>query len=491
MTAQHRGAISNHARVLIISRSSEQFRHLDPRVRQGYETRARAEATAARAALEEKRQSLYSQAGLGFARARLEHESDFDLRLSSAPFTSAEMEEFAKLVRSSQFARAKLELRRLSALEPPLEADAAGRSVLAAQRAHGPTGLVTARPPWLAPICLNRESFRDTMLIFQTSEGVRRYYAFVFAVQRPYTLCLAPLRPIDSRFDPVDLSAENFEEVARQHHRWAFLVGFTGFILDCRLPIGEYERAFIVQNLTFQQGGPLISDSEAVGLDDFLACFPADAAPRDDGGSDRSIKQAAHPLAKAIVPFPWLAGVLAAETEETTTTKEASETEEASGEKDKDAELPDEEAAMHDVFLELHMKRAEVLGDMEDRAAFPVKLLGGAWTAMHRGRAFDAFKAEAASKEVVAFCTRFRMPKSARFDISLYGEAGASSLCHGWSRKMAYLYGCFRSHGDDFRFADEHALFDFGGDFEAFVATLVGKAAARVTLVRDLRPINP
>ena len=53
----------------------------------------------------------------------------------------------------------------------------------------------------------------------------------------------------------MDLSAENFEEVARQHRRWAFLVGVTGFILDCRLPIGEYERAFIVQNLTFQQGG--------------------------------------------------------------------------------------------------------------------------------------------------------------------------------------------------------------------------------------------
>ena len=226
-------------------------------------------------------------------------------------------------------------------------------------------------------------------------------------------------------------------------------------------------------------------------MDDFLACFPADAAPRDDGGSDRNIKQAAHPLAKAMESFPWLAGVLAAETEETTTTKEASETEEASGEKDKDAELPDEEAAMHDVFLELHMKRAEVLGDMEDRAAFPVKLLGGAWAAMHRGRAFDAFKAEAASEEVVAFCTRFRKPKSARFDISLYAEAGASLLCQGWSRKMAYLYGCFRSHGDDFRFEDEHALFDFGGEFEAFVATLVGKAVARVTLVRDLRPINP
>ena len=188
---------------------------------------------------------------------------------------------------------------------------------------------------------------------------------------------------------------------------------------------------------------------------------------------------------------PWLAGVLAAESDETAKGKENRETEPANDEKQKEAKLTDEEAVMHDVFLELHMKRAEMLCDLEDMAAFPVKLLGGAWTARHRGRAFDAFKAEASSKDVVAFCTRFCMAKSARFDISLYGEAGASLMCQAWSRKMAHFYSCFRRHVEDFRFQDEHLLFVLGCEFEAFAATLVGKAAARVALVRDLRPCNP
>lgn len=150
-----------------------------------------------------------------------------------------------------------------------------------------------------------------------------------------------------------------------------------------------------------------------------------------------------------------------------------------------------EEAEMHAVFADLTAKRVEVLGETHTRMAFPIRLLGGAWTSRHRGVPYDAFSAAASSAEVSRFCLAYRLPKPARFGISAYGESGVSLMCHAWPKRMCHIWALAQSSGPGYEFQPEDMLVDLGGEFEAFAASLDGRAKSRAQQIRDLAPTNP
>ena len=101
-----------------------------------------------------------------------------------------------------------------------------------------------------------------------------------------------------------------------------------------------------------------------------------------------------------------------------------------------DAEL---EGAFHD----LHKAR-EALAAEDARAChdFRVSLLGGAWLMEVKGRAYDAFQGSAIGARATAWCLEYKVARSARFDISLYGEAGSKAFAEEWCRRMQYFLIC-------------------------------------------------
>lgn len=63
---------------------------------------------------------------------------------------------------------------------------------------------------------------------------------------------------------------------------------------------------------------------------------------------------------------------------------------------------------------------------------FRWKLRGGAWTAAHKGQAFDCFVAECANGLATKFCKQFSLLRSASFSINVYSEAHAQQLAEIW-----------------------------------------------------------
>ena len=150
------------------------------------------------------------------------------------------------------------------------------------------------------------------------------------------------------------------------------------------------------------------------------------------------------------------------------------------------------EDVLQDVFAELREKRMELLGDAVPREAFPVRLPGGNWGAKQHGVPYASFQTATWTAAVHTFCNMYCLPKSAKYEISLYGEAGASTMCHAWSKKMQHLYSCFLDGGGEgSEFTEEHRCTDLGAEFEALAAGLVGRARMRADQLRDIAPVNP
>lgn len=340
---------------------------------------------------------------------------------------------------------------------------------------------------------LHREVFRDSIWAFETPSGDRHWFAFVFAVQRPYLVCLLPLHVQSTFFEPEIVCSASFEGLARRAARLTFAVRFEGIIFDCRFDF-EYTRIWVAQHLLFVDRNIAVCNSEAVPLNDVLRSFLEAPAPEQKDVAAKNHSQPSEAAALLLTQHPWLAAHAlpsdAVGSEDTASVGRPTMGD-AGDSRAVQPEEQQEEDIMQGVFAELTAKRAEVLDQEVSRLAFPVRLLGGAWAAKNRGVACDAFSAAASSAEVRSFCTSYRLPKSARFDISAYGDSGASLMCHAWSRRMCHFWGLARVGGPGHKFQPEDLLVDLGAEFEAYAGGLEGRARSRAQQIRDLAPTNP
>lgn len=199
-------------------------------------------------------------------------------------------------------------------------------------------------------------------------------------------------------------------------------------------------------------------------------------------------------VSAALKSFPWLLSAEGVQAElfgAADNQGNPDELNQLSGEAGAPGEEP-EEVCIDEVFEQLRQRRTEVLGEAPCGVPFPVKLLGGAWTARNRGVPFDAYKSEAATRDIASFCMCYSLPRSARYDISLYGESGASLMAHAWSKKMSELYRLYYdAGGGDYKFDIENLDIHFGDAFEAYASGLEGRAATRARQLCDFKPVNP
>ena len=119
-----------------------------------------------------------------------------------------------------------------------------------------------------------------------------------------------------------------------------------------------------------------------------------------------------------------------------------------------------------------------------------VSVLGGAWTAKHKGVAADAFSASARGEMAIALCRKRSMNRSARFELSLYGEANAAILARSWCCKMQYIFNMCHMHKDDLHVftAAEKAAWPEPSDLAGAARELAGsnRALTRIAQIREL-----
>jgi hypothetical protein len=146
----------------------------------------------------------------------------------------------------------------------------------------------------------------------------------------------------------------------------------------------------------------------------------------------------------------------------------------------------------HDtVFAAVAAKRAEwgLIGSAGD--AFNVAILGGAYEMAAKGVACTAFRTEAHAQGPSGFCLLYGLSRSARFEISAYGEESASRMCKSWSDRMNWYYELYVFFQEERHYVlRDIDVYIEPEDFTIFAATR-GGAADRVAVMRSIRPSEP
>ena len=149
----------------------------------------------------------------------------------------------------------------------------------------------------------------------------------------------------------------------------------------------------------------------------------------------------------------------------------------------------DEDARLEELFKELDAKRVDAAAVESETVAFRVKLLCGNWLIFTKGKAADAWQGRACFKDAEIFCTQYALQKTARFEITLYGDKGAAIFARAWCHRMEHFYNIWVASDAAYVFVDEDvASYVEPAEFTELVGTLEGKAAARAVAVRAIRP---
>ena len=198
----------------------------------------------------------------------------------------------------------------------------------------------------------------------------------------------------------------------------------------------------VLLDLHMLAGGQIVSGSDFVALETFMSWLPPirlaqSKAPKNEPAPP---KRPASFLAK----HPWMTKFVEEEEAASSSTyvkgtsskpSHAEEGEEGDPEALADGDI---EA----IFTALEERRAAWdLHAEGEHADFKVSLLGGAWTQAHKGQAYDAFRGVVREgSKAEQWCLQYHLQRSARFDTSTYGEAGACTMAHARCHRMHFLF---------------------------------------------------
>lgn len=144
-----------------------------------------------------------------------------------------------------------------------------------------------------------------------------------------------------------------------------------------------------------------------------------------------------------------------------------------------------------DLWSELAQRRqAAVDAQPEDLPAFAWGVLGGAWTARHKGVCYDAYKGRNTSMAAKAWAKEFFLCPTASFSVRMYGDENAQLLVEAWTMRMnAFFRMASSSKSSAFEYSraqlDEVSN---GVAFEAARQLAIGPARARFEAVATLAP---
>ena len=164
---------------------------------------------------------------------------------------------------------------------------------------------------------------------------------------------------------------------------------------------------------------------------------------------------------------------------------------------EEDNELPTEEELIDNIWADLANRRHQLAEELEDgddqEVHFTVRVLGGKWTHENRGRVYDAFQGFARTVAARNFCSRFELPLTKRYAVSLWGDGGAQLMARTYVEKMKTLFQPYYASGDEhFVFAALPVHVDFSGPFMELHNALNGERNQQRTWeLINLQPTNP
>lgn len=339
-------------------------------------------------------------------------------------------------------------------------------------------------PPWAPLLCMQRGWF-STAAVRVDERGASTYWKVAHALQNPYLVTFVKLRLLTDPGAVMDGLMR--EGIVSGDWNYYFAVDSSCFVFSDDGPFDETATLYFMEGLVCVHGGFLVCDGAWHTFEQVSALFPP---MRQRTETEVAEKVADPPELSPFEKFPWLqeyfdqdpwahqAGGVGGKD----TTKDGHRVEHAA----EGAEICAEA-----VFDALMAKRDEWRDQHAEHATpdFSVELLGGAWTASHRGVSYDAFRGAAHAGNPQAFCELFGLQKSFRASIRLCTEPLANLIAQAWCSRMQFFYDKYHIEGCGADFSDE-ALASFAEDPEVAKAHQLhaGLVRQRLDNVRAMRP---
>lgn len=451
----------------IMRTHSKAFRAQSQAQRDRYARRAQAAAAVKAAACRTEQASVENLVLQLREKAEKEARERKPLLLSSAQWTSEDLQHFEALMASTEYCGNTVLLLRDQACEAPEPLK--GTLLQALDAIDVPETIQPEMPTWVKTVATHRSDFQDTAFLF-TRDAQQVAYKFVFAVQQPLAVWVSKLTALESHlnlsststgFSPWPIHEFDVDFMANEH-------------ASCLCGVQEMDIQ-VVSGLRYIGDKRLYSAIPAVPLVVFLQQLPCFQKPVREASSSKSSRNAK-------TEEPWAERLLAKrQRKQVAVTTD----EQGTDPTDDEAELSDlaeELLSKPDVTEELANLRALWAESDDQRCSdFQVSVLGGSWTSKHKGVVADAFSGAARGETAISWCRSRGIPRSARYEITAYGEHSASTLARAWCSKMQFLLNrCLKARDDRLLFSEEQKrAWPEPSDFLQAEAELVGNARAR------------
>ena len=106
---------------------------------------------------------------------------------------------------------------------------------------------------------------------------------------------------------------------------------------------------------------------------------------------------------------------------------------------------------------------------------------------------YQAFKGQALTGEPTIWAMKYGLNRSARFDLDVYTEAGASIMARAWCHRMECHYRVYvEAAGSSYVYTpNDHEGYSEPADFVALAEDAAGRVAALVEQLRLIEPSRP
>jgi hypothetical protein len=467
----------------IMKRHGKTWGKLEPGAKAKYENRAALQRATSEQELGERIAQESESLALMAARLR-EQQGSLPLLLSQCKLSSQEIGDFSALCHSPAFADKEVKNRRARArAAPPPPDDDFKRRLGSFDVAE--EQVETPRPAWLTPCCWNRALFANVVLRFSGVAG-NRFYRFLFATQSPLYACFCEIKEAEYHVPTGSASLADWASGAVDDWSHHFSMDFEALTHWYELPQAHIEGIHVLPDVHLLGGGQLVSGADYVPLGVFLTWLPPAKQAQTRTPKADTLSTESGLLAK----YPWM-------TKFVQEGAAASPSGATSSKADPILPIEEEPEALDDdqvqaVFQALEQTRqAWDLHAPSDHADFRITLLGGAWHQRHKGTTYVAFQgAVRKNSPSEQWCIQYNLPKSARFEISLYGESGAHTMANAWCHRLNFLFSLYEAYqGTDFTYpANCMAGYEEPPEFASFAEASTRAQLARVQWLRSLLP---
>ena len=419
----------------VMQRHAASWANLPSEVKAKYEKRAAFARSSRHRTLQDELAVESQQLALAKKRRVESEDHRPPLALSQCRLTETDVKNMQEMACSGSFTDKHVSTLRKRAQHAPESPSAGMVQALQSIRVHEDRGH-PERPDWLGVrSVLEQGILPPSRPGHPKRRGPSAVLQVLFATQTSFFACLRSLGQIEVDVPVAPTTKSRWAEYGKRFFRFTFEADFANAIAWYDLPPAPLESMGLLMNFCYSGASQVASDAEPIPFRTVLSWLPK-AARKERASQPNSGETASRDNSTLLAEHPYLKKFLAQQVGEGS----SQNADETPVNTDPAVTEPLGDDALQELFSEVERKRHEYAETPGCHGDFLVSLLGGKWAMESKGVPVAAFQGKARNNSPAEeWCNQYALHRSARFEISMYGEQVASALAHGWCDCMSHF----------------------------------------------------